>query len=472
MPPCQQVQVPAEAPETALGTRRGKIRHVSGPLCDFLGLGLAGTICWLAGLTSDGAMSLASTPVLLIGVLYVASMVQGGGWAPWVREDELAVRLFGAAVIATGGHLGLQAIADPPAVHWMLWPLAAAGALTLRLLPGFGPLSRSRHGLVIGGRASDISLPRGMVCMARVDLDACADMGPTRLNDLVARLADAAGMPFHRIVVVLAPSDREEGLATSLAERFRDAGLPVARIITGLPTQSLHPQIFRPVGGDVALIDLPPAGPTRPSWVKRMLDLVLGLSFLIILAPLLVGLAIWIRVTDPGPVFYVQRRVGLNGRRFGCLKFRSMRVNAEARLADLMARDPRARAEWAMHQKLREDPRITRAGAFLRATSLDELPQLLNVVRGDMSLVGPRPVVAPEIEGYAADRSYARSPAFDAYTSMRPGLTGLWQVSGRAEMPYDERIRLDLWYAANRSLWLDVTLLIRTGFVMLAHRGS
>ncbi|QDL94799.1 sugar transferase (plasmid) [Paroceanicella profunda] len=199
------------------------------------------------------------------------------------------------------------------------------------------------------------------------------------------------------------------------------------------------------------------------------MDLAGALTGLALGAPvmLVAGLAL---ACSGGPVFYVQRRVGRGGRRFGCLKFRTMQVDADRRLAALLAADPQARAEWARHQKLSQDPRVTRIGRLLRRFGLDELPQLLNVLRGEMSLVGPRPVVAPEEPGYPADRAYAAAPGFAAYIACRPGISGLWQVSGGSALPYCERMRLDARYRREAGLWLDLAILWATAAALRRNR--
>jgi len=168
---------------------------------------------------------------------------------------------------------------------------------------------------------------------------------------------------------------------------------------------------------------------------------------------------------DGGPVFFAHRRVGRDGAEFGCLKFRSMGADSQQRLAALLAADPAARAEWEATRKLRRDPRVTRFGRFLRGASLDELPQLLNVLRGEMSLVGPRPVQRAELE-----RFYGAAAAY--YMAVRPGITGLWQVSGRSETSYAQRVALDVAYVARGSLWQDIRILLRTPFAVLSRRGA
>ena len=191
-----------------------------------------------------------------------------------------------------------------------------------------------------------------------------------------------------------------------------------------------------------------------PQLVKRAFDLVAASVLLLFLAPLLALVALKIRLADGGGVIFAHTRVGRHGQLFPCYKFRTMVANSAAVLAELLARDPVARAEWARDRKLRCDPRITGLGRLLRKTSLDELPQLLNVVRGEMSLVGPRPVVPDELELYGEARIY--------YLQVRPGLTGLWQISGRNDIDYERRVSLDAWYVRNWTLWYDILILFRT----------
>ena len=204
---------------------------------------------------------------------------------------------------------------------------------------------------------------------------------------------------------------------------------------------------------------------TRPfsRVVKSLFDRAAALVLLLLLAPVMLAIAAVVRA-DKGSVLYGHRRVGENGRHFHCLKFRSMVTNGDEVLEDLLARDPAAREEWQATQKLRDDPRVTPIGRVLRKTSLDELPQLLNVLRGEMSLVGPRPIVDAEIDRYGQDISF--------YYDTRPGITGLWQVSGRSNMSYEGRVRLDVWYARNWSLWHDFRILLRTIPAVLAKHGA
>jgi lipopolysaccharide/colanic/teichoic acid biosynthesis glycosyltransferase len=197
---------------------------------------------------------------------------------------------------------------------------------------------------------------------------------------------------------------------------------------------------------------------------KRALDIIGAGVGLVLLAPFFLIVALMVRA-DGGPAFFAHQRVGRGGKLFGCLKFRSMVIDSQARLEALLANDPAARAEWEATRKLKNDPRITPIGRFLRSTSLDELPQLINVLLGEMSLVGPRPVQEAEI-----DRYYGASAAH--YMAVRPGITGLWQVSGRSETSYESRVALDVAYVSRPSLLADLSILLRTPVAVLSRRGA
>ena len=188
-----------------------------------------------------------------------------------------------------------------------------------------------------------------------------------------------------------------------------------------------------------------------------------ALLILIVLSPLLLVLA-WLIRRDGSPATFEHYRVGCGGRLFRCIKFRTMRPNAERALHEVLARDAALRAEWQRDQKLANDPRVTPLGRWLRRSSLDELPQLLNVLRGEMALVGPRPITVPELRRYG--------PARWKYLSVPPGMTGLWQVSGRNWTTYDERVELDQLYVKNRSAWLDCKILAKTVVVVLTRHGA
>ena len=197
---------------------------------------------------------------------------------------------------------------------------------------------------------------------------------------------------------------------------------------------------------------------------KRFVDVFLAISGIVLLAPLLIICCLAIVVTSPGPVLFRHRRVGFSGKHFDCLKFRTMMTDSPERLRQLLASDPAAAAEWAANRKLKHDPRVTAIGAILRKSSLDELPQLFNVLKGEMSIVGPRPVTDEELERY--------STSVGAYLACRPGITGIWQVSGRSSTTYDKRVACDTFYANNWSMALDVKILIVTLPSLLASDNA
>ena len=198
--------------------------------------------------------------------------------------------------------------------------------------------------------------------------------------------------------------------------------------------------------------------------IKRGLDVFLVLIAAPVLLLLLATVAIAVHVSSPGPIFFSHRRIRRHGAFFSMWKFRTMCVNSAEVLEDHLAAHPGARAEWRRDHKLRRDPRVTRAGDFLRRTSLDELPQLWNVLTGSMSLVGPRPIVAAEVEKYG--------DCFADYCMVKPGLTGLWQVSGRNELSYPERVQLDHRYARTWSLTGDIKIILRTFSSVINRDGA
>jgi lipopolysaccharide/colanic/teichoic acid biosynthesis glycosyltransferase len=196
--------------------------------------------------------------------------------------------------------------------------------------------------------------------------------------------------------------------------------------------------------------------------VKRSGDLVFSLAVLSLGAPLFLLLGLMVKLTSRGPVFYVQQRVGRDYRSFGCIKFRTMRRDADHVLGLLLAQSPDLAEEFRNDYKLKNDPRITPLGKFLRRSSLDELPQFWNVLKGEMSVVGPRPIVRDELERYG--------DCMEEVLAVRPGLTGLWQVSGRNNLAYSTRVRLDLRYARYRDFWLDIRIILRTIAVILVPK--
>jgi exopolysaccharide production protein ExoY len=237
-------------------------------------------------------------------------------------------------------------------------------------------------------------------------------------------------------------------------------GAESPRVSSSLPENSVRSLIARAY---------PPAAyPPAALWgtaavAKRVLDIVGAVLLGLVFAPFIVVIVV-LMGSGGGAVIYRHRRVGRSGRMFSCLKFRTMVPEAEQALRELLERDPELHAEWNRDHKLRNDPRITRLGRFLRRTSLDELPQLLNVLRGEMSLVGPRPVVREELCRYGRN--------IGAYLAAKPGITGLWQVTGRNNTDYRRRVALDTYYVRHQNLRLDLYILIKTTSVVLGGKGA
>jgi len=229
----------------------------------------------------------------------------------------------------------------------------------------------------------------------------------------------------------------------------------------GVPNQGLQPHNI----GSVASLEVKNnLRSVQARLIKRTLDL-LGASLGgLLISPVLIVIALAIRLDSPGPVVYPARRLGRNGQTFDCFKFRSMHRDAEAKLHQVLESDLELRAEFEATHKLKNDPRVTRVGAFLRKTSLDELPQLANVLLGTMSLVGPRPIVQAEIERYG--------DIYMVYKQVRPGMTGYWQANGRSDTSYEERVAMDNFYVTNWTPWLDLVILLQTVRVVFLGKGA
>lgn len=282
----------------------------------------------------------------------------------------------------------------------------------------------------------------------------------TRLNPAIdARLSKPCRL---RVVVAL-----DTGIAGELIQFVRHLTLVRDDVyfipaMSGLPLYGM--EMFHFFSHEVLLLRARNNLNRRSARVlKRLVDIAASAALLAMLAPFMLFIALQIR-RDGGKALFGHTRVGQNGQEFECLKFRTMVSNSSEVLAELLARDEEARREWEQDFKLKNDPRITAIGRFLRKTSLDELPQLINVLRGEMSLVGPRPVVEAELERYGDLLPY--------YLKVRPGISGLWQVSGRSDTDYDRRVWLDRWYVQNWSLWYDLVILFKTVRVVLKTEGA
>ena len=269
----------------------------------------------------------------------------------------------------------------------------------------------------------------------------------------------------HAIQRVVVAFHREvEGQTLELIRNVRDLDHVHIDIVPRL-FDSLGPRSTIHTIAGFPLVNLPQTSLDPSSlFVKRCFDVVGASAVLILLMPLLVVIPLMIKLDSPGPVFYRQERIGRKGRRFRIFKFRTMRLDADAHLARLMAADPELRQEFEAKHKLSRDPRVTPVGSLLRQSSLDEVPQILNVLVGDMSLVGPRPIVEAEQHRYQDD--------LDRLVDVQPGMTGYWQISGRSNASYPERVRLDMAYVRNWSLGLDLLILAKTVRTLFSRQGA
>ncbi len=284
----------------------------------------------------------------------------------------------------------------------------------------------------------------------------------TVLHDL-AQAADVARNLNSPYAVIAMPGSEPEALIETIEEHVSPYFARILLIPNLFRWSSLwvKPKSF----GDILGLEITQQSAMPDRQVsKRILDLLLSISSTIILAPILIAIAIAIRLESRGPALFGHPRIGQNGRIFRAWKFRTMIMNGDEVLERYLEENPEAAAEWASDHKLRNDPRVTVVGQFLRKTSLDELPQLWNVLANEMSLVGPRPIVEAEIPKYGT--------SYGLYTRVKGGVTGLWQVSGRNDIPYEERVKLDSFYVRNWSVWLDLCILYRTIGTVLFRSGA
>ncbi|WBQ14331.1 exopolysaccharide biosynthesis polyprenyl glycosylphosphotransferase [Hyphomonadaceae bacterium BL14] len=347
------------------------------------------------------------------------------------------------------------------ATHWLILAPALAGArLAARQALRSAGLWTSPAVLFTAAARSDAVrevIARHDALGVHVDSAiATDDMDKARLIDVMRR----AAISGRGVVYAPAPDEHDQH---DVIRALVLEGVPflLAPRIGPLPTQA---EVLNYPLEDVSFIDVrDPLARPAAKIAKRVFDVAASAGLLLFLLPVLGAVTLVVRA-DGGPALFRQRRVGRGGRSFDCLKFRSMQLDAEARLDKLIRDNPAIASEWHAFQKLRRDPRITPVGWLIRKTNLDELPQLINVLRGDMSLVGPRPMTLSQISAYG--------DYMTAYARMRPGLTGLWQTNGRNQTTFAERARLDAWYVRNWSLWRDCVILVRTVREVIFARGG
>ena len=293
-----------------------------------------------------------------------------------------------------------------------------------------------------------------------VTVHMCALPGEDRAREALLREC-ASQWPSATALLVMRQTDEMGNRALAAVRRVFGRVLVLPELGSSVRAYWLTP---RDLGLGVGLLVRQNLRDHKRLALKRALDIALCVLASPVLLCVFAVLALLIRLDSPGPVLYRQARIGRNGRTIHVCKFRTMVKDADAVLEHVLASDAALRAEWDCDHKLKHDPRVTRVGAFLRKTSLDELPQLINVLAGDMSLVGPRPIVAAEIAKYG--------DVYEDYCCVRPGITGMWQISGRNNTTYEERIVFDHYYISNWSVWMDVWILGRTVPVVLTGYGA
>lgn len=453
---------------------------------DFLAayLALLGALAarWLLGLPGDASVLSPSSSVFYALLLWPVMAWREGLYPGYglsapqeLRKQVVACAyaglLFAAGILLFPSYLALERTTLVIAVVLAAFLLPPARALTKRLLAGLGLWGRQVVVLGAGQAGSAVvralrSSPlEGLLPVALFDDDAgkwgseiegLRVLGPLSQADAYAKERGIS----HAIVAI--PTMAQEALGTFVNLRSRTFKVvQVVPELAGLPAQDVS---AGSLAGFLALEIRNGLYAKHNRLFKRVLDLLGGTVISVLLSPVLLLIGLWIRLDSRGPAFYRSERLGQHGRVFRCLKFRTMHLDAEARLVELLASDSAARAEYEHFHKLENDPRVTRAGRILRRLSLDELPQLYNVLKGEMSLVGPRPYLTREL------------PMIGAYVEMifeaKPGMTGYWQVSARNTVSFQERVEMEAHYVRNWSVWWDLVILTRTLGAVLERRGA
>ena len=427
-------------------------------------------------LTLSGYVRLWPFLFVFIAVYAAVGLYSGVGLSP--PEELRRVTLSSALVFVS---LAAMTVSLRGAREYFTWTLFLAMGLSVVLLPVFRAAVRylfaneawwGYPAVVFGSGPAGQRVVRALLADPGLGLKPVAVVddepdAPETIQGVPVmggfELANTVASSQRLVYAVVAMPGVPSSRFLSMIERY---GLNFSHVLMipnlfGFSSLWVNP---RSVGGMLGLEVCQQAFVPERQWPKRVLDLTLTIVGGILILPLIAGIALWIRLSSAGPAFYSQRRIGHGGTEFRAWKFRSMVENADYVLEDHLAENPDLRDEWERDHKLRKDPRVTRAGQFLRRTSLDELPQLWNVLKGEMSLVGPRPIVEAEVSRYGVN--------FDLYTRVKSGLTGLWQVSGRNDTSYDERVDLDTFYVRNWSVWLDLCILFRTIGTVLLRKGA
>lgn len=391
--------------------------------------------------------------ILLTVAILDAAMVFLGKW-PFSRLwflDTWVLTLFLVPVFRVGTKRVLKALGgwNLPTAIIGTGPNAIEAAAALRSEP------------MMGYNVVAFLVPGQIVPPGKETIDLGGKSVPVLpLNGTPFAGVEALGKPHLVVALEINGLNEHQKLISALGRHYKD--IHIAPAIRGLPLYGLEPLHF--FSHEVLLLRA--RNNLSRRWArlaKRAFDVAGSLALLVVGSPLLTYIAIRVKRSG-GSVLFAHTRVGRDGKEFKCLKFRTMVPNADSVLRDILSKDDGAREEWNRYFKLRDDPRVTAIGRFLRKTSFDELPQLWNVLKGDMSLVGPRPIIEPELQRYGDEAGY--------YLGVRPGITGLWQISGRSNTDYSARVNLDVWYVRNWSLWYDIAILLRTVGVVLRRDGA
>ncbi|MGH2492719.1 MAG: sugar transferase [Candidatus Limnocylindria bacterium] len=400
---------------------------------------------------------------LLLTLQGLGDLERGRSWPTRLRAIVSAISTGSVIAVVFSFDTDIPFSRSWLAIGWSLSVASLASWLTVAPILYLGLRRRlvtHPRALVVGANALGVDVARELA--QRFDVIGYVDNGvdlETAIDrPLLAAIADLESVvrsnDVDEIVVAL-PPDRREQVTRVIARGFgREVDVKILPEFGEVLPRRLELGRF----GSRPYIGYAPVA--RVSWLKRAIDLTFGLSVTVVTAPLLAAIALAIKIDSSGPIVYRQRRLGKDGRPFDMLKFRSMVVGADNMVAMLSDRNEATGPLF----KIRRDPRVTPVGRFLRRFSLDELPQILNVIKGEMSLVGPRPPLPSEVEKYE-DWQHGRLRAL-------PGMTGLWQVSGRSEVPFNDMVRLDLHYVRNWSFGLDLEIMLRTIPAVIANRGA
>ncbi|MDT9594385.1 sugar transferase [Nocardioides zeae] len=429
----------AVPPEPAHPWRRSLVR--ASARLELLAVAVAGT----AAVALPGA-----SPVLaaVVALAWLVVSSRHGGSGPFAGLPTTGAAALGAGTLVLALTPVPGSVEEVCLVAGFLAAVVAGVRLLVHALRG-----RPRVVVLVGARASETVRLRGR---AQVVATLAVDVALDRHRDVLARLVRSAGAD----AVAVAPGLLARTDLAALARRLEGTDVPVVLVLDRIAGRRVRVGAARGAYGRT-LVSVTPPGPSRATrWTGAVLDRVLGALLLVLSAPLLVGALVLVRLDSRGPALFRQERVGRHGRRFVMLKIRTMHQGAEAQRARLAARND---ADGALF-KLRSDPRVTRVGRWLRRTSLDELPQLWNVLRGDMSLVGPRPALPGEVAAY--DEQARRRLA------VKPGLTGPWQVGGRSDLPWSVAVDLDVAYADNHSVAGDLVICARTVSAVVRAKGA